>query len=52
MCWELVTSEGPSPHVITGEAPVNKAKEHAAFKFRLVVTIEVTSMLAYESLVG
>ena len=52
MCWELVTSDGTFPHVITGEAPVNKAKEPIALQSRLVVTMEVTSVLAHECLVG
>ena len=52
MCWELVTSDGKSLHVITGEAPVNKAKEPVTLQFRLVVTMEVTNVLAHESLVG
>ena len=39
-------------HVITGEAPVRKAKEPDALQFRLVVTMEVTSVLARENLVS
>jgi len=47
MCWELVTSKGKSPYVITGEAPVNKAKEPVALQSRLVVTMEVNCVLTH-----
>ena len=48
LCWVFVTSVGESLPVITGKAPVNKAKEPIALKLLSYTTMELLIFCLYK----